>query len=124
MTRSRLDNRRYSETFSIQCAGLPYTVTMSPLADGSIGEIFIDNHKSGTAADTAARDSAIVFSIAVQFGADPEIIRKALCRDVRGNASGPLGVALDTIATMGNSAIPTPAGSDPPDTGAGRGLQP
>ncbi len=38
------------------------------------------------------------FSIAVQHGADPEVIRKALCRDNQGRASGPLGVALDIIA--------------------------
>ena len=31
-------------------------------------------------------------------GADVETIRKALCRDGRGNASGPLGVALDILA--------------------------
>ena len=77
---------------------MPYTCTWSPLDNGSIGEIFLTNHKAGSAADTAARDSAIVFSIAVQFGADPEIIRKALCRDARGNASGPLGAALDRLA--------------------------
>jgi hypothetical protein len=104
--RRRLPNRRYSETFLIECAGLPYVCTWSPLDDGSIGEIFIDNHKSGTAADTAARDSAIVFSIAVQFGADPEIVRKALCRDPRGTASGPLGVALDTLAATTSDIQP------------------
>jgi hypothetical protein len=45
-----------------------------------------------------ARDSAIVCSIAIQFGADVETIRKALCRDSHGRASGPLGAALDIIA--------------------------
>jgi hypothetical protein len=56
------------------------------------------NHKTCSAADTAARDSAVVGSIALQFGAALETIRKALCRDARGNASGPLGIALDRIA--------------------------
>jgi hypothetical protein len=49
-------------------------------------------------ARTNARDAAITFSIAIQHGADPQVIRKALCRDSRGNASGPLGAALDVIA--------------------------
>jgi hypothetical protein len=49
-------------------------------------------------ADTNARDAAIAFSFAVQHGADPEAIRRALCRDAKGNASGPLGAALDIIA--------------------------
>jgi hypothetical protein len=119
--RRRLPDRRYSETFSIICAGLPYTCTWSPFDDGSIGEVFLDNHKSGTAADTAARDSAIVFSIAVQFGADPETIRKALCRDPRGNPSGPLGVALDRLTTI---TADIQQMKDPATTGAGKETRP
>ena len=76
--------------------GLSYLrATVSRFADGRLGEIFLTNHNAGSAADTAARDAAIACSIALQFGADMETIRKALCRDSRGNASGPLGVALD-----------------------------
>jgi hypothetical protein len=97
-TRQRLPQRRASETFSLECAGLKYTATVSRFDDGRIGEIFLSNHKAGSHADTAARDSAIVCSIALQFGADIETIRKALCRDGRGNASGPLGVVLDLLA--------------------------
>src|SRR5580700_8655471 len=96
--RRRLPDRRASETFSLQCAGLSYVATISRFDDGYLGEIFLSNHKSGSVADTAARDSAIVCSIALQFGADPEIVRKALCRDRHGNASGPLGVALDVLS--------------------------
>ncbi len=99
--RRRLPDRRGSETFSLQCGGLPYIATISRFEDGQLGEIFLTNHKSGSDTDTAARDSAVVFSIAVQFGADPEIIRKALCRDTRGAASGPLGVALDMLVAEG-----------------------
>jgi hypothetical protein len=77
-----------------------FTATVSRFADGRLAEIFITNHKSGSDADTAARDSAIVCSIALQFGADVETIRKALCRDSRGNASGSLGVALDMLAVQ------------------------
>src|SRR5690242_10704808 len=96
--RRRLPDRRPSETFSLECGELAYVATISCFDDGRLGEIFLTNHKAGSAADTAARDSAIVCSIALQFGADVEVIRKALCRDARGNASGPLGVALDRIA--------------------------
>jgi hypothetical protein len=96
--RERLPNRRVSETFEIDAAGLHYTATVSRFDDGRIGEIFLNNHKSNSSADVAARDSAIVFSIAIQCGADVETIRKALCRDSHGRASGPLGVALDQIA--------------------------
>lgn len=78
--------------------GLKYVCTVGRFADGRIGELFLGNHKSNSAADTSARDAAITFSIAVQHGADPETIRKALCRDSHGRASGPLGAALDIIA--------------------------
>jgi hypothetical protein len=98
--RQRLPNRRLSETFSLECAGLAYVATVSHFPDGRLAEIFLSNHKAGSGADVAARDAAICASIAFQFGADPETIRKALCRDARGNASGPLGVALDLIAEM------------------------
>ena len=96
--RERLPNRRIGETFELEVAGLRYTATIGRFPDGRIGEIFLSNHKSNSAADTNARDSAIVCSIALQYGADPETIRRALCRDSQGRASGPLGAALDRIA--------------------------
>jgi ribonucleoside-diphosphate reductase alpha chain len=96
--RRRLPNRRCSESFTLEVAGLKYTATVSRFDDGSIGELFLSNHKSNSAADTNARDAAITFSFAIQHGADPEKIRKALCRDSQGRATGPLGTALDLIA--------------------------
>jgi hypothetical protein len=96
--RERLPNRRLSETFDFECAGLRYTCTVGGFCDGRIAEIFLSNYKSNSAADTAARDAAIVASIALQFGANVETIRRALCRDSRGHASGPLGAALDILA--------------------------
>jgi ribonucleoside-diphosphate reductase alpha chain len=93
--RHRLSDRRASESFTVECAGLQYTATISRFDDGRLGEIFLTSGKAGSAADTVARDAAIVCSIALQFGADVETIRKALCRDGSGKASGPLGAALD-----------------------------
>lgn len=100
MNRQRLKDRRDSLTFPIECAGLPYVATISRFDDGRLGEVFLTSHKTGTAADTAARDAAICCSIALQYGADVETIRRALCRDSHGVANGPLGVALDAIAGL------------------------
>jgi hypothetical protein len=97
MARQRLPNRRCSETFELIAGGLRYTVTLSRFSDGRLGELFLTNHKTNSMADQLARDAAIVFSIAVQCGADPEVIRRALGRDARGNATSPLGCALDII---------------------------
>jgi hypothetical protein len=96
--RERLPDRRASITFDFEVGGLRYTATVSRFNDGRIGELFINNHKTNSSADTNARDAAITFSIAVQHGADPEVIRRALCRNSDGSASGPLGMALDLIA--------------------------
>jgi hypothetical protein len=96
--RQRLPNRRSSLTFGFEVAGLQYVATVSYFDDGRLGEVFLSNHKSGSAADVSARDAAIACSIALQHGADPETIRRALCRDSRGNASGPLATALDRLA--------------------------
>ena len=98
MTRQRLDNRRPSENFTFELDGLRFTATVSRYPDGRISELFLNNHKAGNQTDTNARDAAIIFSFAVQHGADVEQIRRALCRDSQGRALGPLGAALDLLA--------------------------
>lgn len=45
-----------------------------------------------------ASDAAIVASLALQFGCPAETLRETHCRDARGNATGPLGIALDLLA--------------------------
>jgi ribonucleoside-diphosphate reductase alpha chain len=96
--RERLPNRRPGETFEFEVAGLRYTATIGRFSDGRLGEIFLSNHKSNSAADTNARDSAVVCSIALQCGADVDSIRRALSRNSHSHASGPLGVVLDRLA--------------------------
>jgi ribonucleoside-diphosphate reductase alpha chain len=80
---------------------MSYVVSIARFDDGRLAEIFITNHKVGSDADAAAKDSAVVCSIALQHGVPAEIIRKALLRDSRGNPSSPLGAALDLIAEGG-----------------------
>jgi hypothetical protein len=96
--REKLPNRRASETFEIEASGMKYRATISRFPDGRLAEIFLGNHKVGSHSDTAARDSAVVASLALQHGVPLEVIRHALLRDANGDASGPLGVALDLIA--------------------------
>jgi hypothetical protein len=67
-----------------------------------LAEIFINNSKVGSDSDSAAKDSAVVCSIALQHGVPLSTIRKALLRDPRGVASSPLGMALDLIAAWGD----------------------
>jgi hypothetical protein len=99
--RTRLPNRRLAETFALEVAGLRYTCTIGRFADGRVAEIFLSPHKTNSAADVGARDAVVACRLALQFGADIETIRPALCRDRRGRASGPLGCALEFIVDEG-----------------------
>ena len=96
--RARLPNRRLAKSFTFECAGLKYTATVGRFPDGTIGELFLNNHKSNSASDANARDSAIVASLALQHGVSLETIRRALLRDSQGRPSTPLGCALDMVA--------------------------
>jgi hypothetical protein len=95
--RQCLTNRRPSEFFEFESMGLRFTASLSRFPDGRLAEVFLDNHKAGSAIGTLVRDAAIVFSFAIQHGADPELIRRALSCDSQGRASGPLAKALDLI---------------------------
>jgi hypothetical protein len=99
--RIRLPNRRVSETFEFECNALRYRATISRFPNGDLAEIFIGNAKAGSHCDSAAKDSAVVASLALQHGVPIEVIRKALLRDSHGRASSPLGAALDRISEAG-----------------------
>ncbi len=96
--RRRLPSRRASWTFNFDCGPHRYTATVSyfPGTD-QIAEIFLGNGRAGSDVDAAARDSAIVFSLAAQHGTPVDVMRRALTRDSRGRANSPLGEALDIL---------------------------
>jgi hypothetical protein len=96
--REKLLNRRASLLFDLESMGMHFTASVSHYPDGRTAELFVDNHKAGSAIGTLVHDAAIIFSFAVQHGADPEAIRRALCRDSAGRALGPIAEALDIIA--------------------------
>jgi hypothetical protein len=98
-TRRRLPNRRGSETFNFICGNFHYVATVSFFDDGRLAEIFIGNGKAGSSTDSAAKDSAVVASLALQHGIPVDVIRRALLRNSQGVANSPLGCALDLIAS-------------------------
>ena len=98
----RLPDRCDSETFDIEVGGRCYRVTASRYADGWVGEIFINNNNSGSDSDVVARDSAVVCSIALQYGVPLDVILRALMRDSQGRPNRPLGAVLDRLATEGD----------------------
>src|SRR5262249_33389480 len=100
MSRERLRNRRLSESFTLELNGLRYVCTFSRFDDGRVAEIFLQNHKPGSQNDANARDAAVAASLALQYNCPLETLRRALLRDAQGNASTPLGRALDLIAAI------------------------
>jgi hypothetical protein len=102
--RKRLPNRRYSESINFTWNDLLFVATFSRDPDNNrVVEIFLGNHKTGGAIDLIAKDSAIVCSIALQFGADFETIRLGLLRDSRDVPASPQGAAMDAIAKLETS---------------------
>jgi hypothetical protein len=102
MTRRRLDDRRQCLTFELEATGLRYTCTIGLFRDGTIGEVFLQNHKPGSASDANARDAAVAASLALQFGCPIETLQRALLRDSHGRPSTPLGAAIDIIMEISN----------------------
>jgi hypothetical protein len=96
--RQRLPQRRFSVNFSFECNGLSYTCTYSRCDDGRLAEVFLSNKRASSQSDAAAKDAAVVASLALQHNVPLDTIRHALLRDSRGAAASPLGVALDVIA--------------------------
>jgi hypothetical protein len=101
--RTRLPNRRASTTFAYECGVHRYVATVSFFENGDLAEIFIGNGRAGSHVDAAAKDSAVVASIAFQYGIPVDVIRKALLRDSHGTPSSPLGAALDLLAGEGGA---------------------
>ena len=95
--RRLLPNRRAHTLIDFQSMGMKFTASVSRDSTGKILELFVDNHKAGSAIGTLVRDAAIIFSFAAQYGADAEAIRRALGRSSDGRALGPIAEALDRI---------------------------
>jgi hypothetical protein len=67
--------------FHFECNGLNYTATIGRFSDGRLAEIFLSNAKAGPHSNSAAKDSAVVASIALQHGVPVDLIRRALMSD-------------------------------------------
>jgi hypothetical protein len=96
--RRRLPNRREHEVIRFDHCGFQYVAGLGRFEDGGLGEIFLAVAKSGDQLDTHARDSSILASLALQYGAPPDVIRHALTRNGDGSASGAIGRLLDMLA--------------------------
>lgn len=97
--REVLPARRRSETFDVPFGGLTrvHTIAVGYYDDGRVGEVFINAGKSGEMAEAIARDSAILLSLALQFGAPLPVIAKALTRDDRDRPTSIICTVVDRL---------------------------
>jgi hypothetical protein len=96
--RQTLPNRRQADVIDFDFDGAAYTATYSTFPNGALAEIFLQSKKLNSDRGIAAKDGAILASIALQFGVPLNVIRHALQRTRGGKAAGALGHALDIIA--------------------------
>ena len=108
MTRIPLFNRRGSAGFEVEHfdplagtgATLRYHVAVGQFKDGSAGEVFITPQGSsgkGSMLEAIARDAAILMSIALQYGAPIETMRRAMTRDEKNQPQTFVGAVLDAM---------------------------
>ena len=103
--RTALAQRRESVNFTIAFQGERYDVTVGYYETGKLGEIFINRVRNKTAArlgdhlDAACRDSAIVMSMLLQYGASLEELRHSVTRDESGEPMSIIGAIIDFLET-------------------------
>jgi hypothetical protein len=95
--RRRLPNRRKGDAFEFDCDGTRYRAQLSYFEDGTLGEIFLNGPKVGSAASIAAHDAAVAASLALQHGCDPSTLHHACVKLTNGLSAGPVGRALDLM---------------------------
>jgi hypothetical protein len=90
--RERLPERRAAEVFDFEHNGRKWTACIGRFDDGRPAEIFLNTNKDSAVA-TLAQESAVIVSIALQYGAPAAVLQHAL----DGRDTGPIGKALQLI---------------------------
>ena len=98
MARNPLPNRRMHETVRFRHWNMKYIAGLGRAKVGApISEVFLNVGKTGEQAETLARDSAVLLSLALQHGTPLATIGHAITRNADGSASGPIGALIDLM---------------------------
>jgi hypothetical protein len=101
MTRVRPTDRRAADSFELMHGGQSYTVTLGQqdaAGDGPTIEVFVNARKLSSSVEAIARDAAILISFALQYGAPPDELRRAVTRDDIGEPASVVGAILDAMS--------------------------
>lgn len=98
--RRNLPQRRACETRGLHFRSVDCRVTIGFYPDGTPGEVFIVGGKIGADFEAAARDGAILLSLALQYGVPLDVIAGALTKNTDGSPGSLVGaVVADLVAT-------------------------
>lgn len=89
--RNKLPERRKVETIKFEAFGHKWHASMGHYKNGDPAEIFIDTAKSGELLRSMCKDTAIVASLALQYGCPYSTLRDSLTRN------SPLSQAMDLL---------------------------
>lgn len=97
--RQVLPDRRGGDNFEFQHKGHRYLASVRYSTAQSVvpAEIFLNSAKIDSDHDLAARDAAILASVALQYGVPLADLAHALGRDPDNSASSPIGKLLDIL---------------------------
>ncbi len=98
-SRMELPPRRGGENFEFLWGGTKFmaSVRYASTTDLAPREIFLNAEKPDSAIDLAARDSAVLVSIALQYGIGLEELKRSLSRNLDGSAGSPIAALLDLL---------------------------
>lgn len=94
--RVRLPNRRKVETTKVSVGGQSVYYKISRFSDGSIAEVFVDMHRSGSAVRGMMHAVGILLSIAIQHGVPLTVLTDGL----KGISFEPNGIVQDDPAVV------------------------
>lgn len=109
MTRVPLFPRRAAHSFEVEHfdplatpggMALRFHITVGEYKDGKPGEVFVTalgKAGRGSMLEALARDAAILISIAIQYGAPIETMRRAITRDEQNRPMTFVGAVLDAM---------------------------
>ena len=97
--RRELPQRRGGENFSFEHDGQKFTASVryASITDLTPREVFLNAEKPDSAVDLAAKDAAVLVSVALQYGVELRELSRSLSRNADGGASSPIGALLDLL---------------------------
>lgn len=98
--RTRLPDRRAAETFTVEFAGRRFDVSIGTDAAGAVAEIFLKGGHSGSELDIMLGDLGVAVSIALQYGAPPDVLARAFLRNEDTTPAGIAAAAMDRATAM------------------------